>query len=240
MPCKKQTLIFIFLLSLFRANAQQPFRLHSPEEYITGSLLLGMNIGGNYLYNHKVPLTEEAILKLDRTSLNAFDRNATFHYSRSARLWSDRLLLSSLFFPLALLADKTMRNEATPVIVIALESTVLTSMEIQFVKGLAQRPRPFMYNPEVPMEIKRNRDATASFFSGHTAMTATLSFYSARMITAYHPDKKRDPFIWAGAALVPAATGYLRFKAGKHYPTDILTGLLIGALNGVLVAELHR
>jgi membrane-associated phospholipid phosphatase len=34
--------------------------------------------------------------------------------------------------------------------------------------------------------------------------------------------------------------GYLRFAAGRHYPTDILAGALIGSLVGWLVPQLHE
>ena len=40
--------------------------------------------------------------------------------------------------------------------------------------------------------------------------------------------------------MLPAVTGYLRFKAGKHFPTDIIVGYGVGATIGYLVPELHK
>ncbi len=42
-----------------------------------------------------------------------------------------------------------------------------------------------------------------------------------------------------GAGL-PALTGYLRIRAGKHYPSDVLAGYALGALIGYAVPALHR
>ena len=38
----------------------------------------------------------------------------------------------------------------------------------------------------------------------------------------------------------PAFVGYLRYRALKHYPTDLLIGVFIGASLGILIPELHR
>jgi len=39
---------------------------------------------------------------------------------------------------------------------------------------------------------------------------------------------------------MPAVTGYLRYEAGRHFPTDILGGYALGALTGVLIPIMHR
>ncbi len=44
-----------------------------------------------------------------------------------------------------------------------------------------------------------------------------------------------------GAALIPPVTvGYLRIKAMRHFPTDVITGLAVGAAVGILVPHLHK
>ena len=37
-----------------------------------------------------------------------------------------------------------------------------------------------------------------------------------------------------------ATTGYLRYAAGRHYPTDILAGAAMGAFVGYIVPSLHE
>jgi len=40
--------------------------------------------------------------------------------------------------------------------------------------------------------------------------------------------------------LFASTIGYLRYKSGKHFPTDILTGALIGSAIGYFIPFIHR
>jgi membrane-associated phospholipid phosphatase len=48
------------------------------------------------------------------------------------------------------------------------------------------------------------------------------------------------PYVWATAAAFPLVTGILRLTAGKHYPSDVLVGYLVGAATGILVPFAHQ
>jgi membrane-associated phospholipid phosphatase len=53
-------------------------------------------------------------------------------------------------------------------------------------------------------------------------------------------DTKISGKLWvAGGLLAGGATMYLRFHAGKHYPSDILAGLIVGAGIAVLNYKIH-
>ena len=110
------------------------------------------------------------------------------------------------------------------------------------VKNAVRRPRPFVYNPDptIPLNIKLKPDARRSFFSGHTSTTAAMSFLTAKMYSDFHPNSDARPFFWGAAAIIPAATGYLRVRGGKHFPTDVITGYIVGTLVGILVPALHK
>ncbi|HNP47746.1 MAG TPA: phosphatase PAP2 family protein [Bacteroidia bacterium] len=233
--------VFISLLwSITSASAQVPFKLYNPGDYFAGAGIIGINFGSNALYNHKSPLTDTEIAALSVQNISSFDRSATRFYSRQAARWSDGFLIAGTLLPAGLFIAKEFRDDNGIVAVMALESILLSSAEVQLVKGLVKRPRPFVYNPIAPQSEKRKKDATASFFSGHTALTATASMYTASVYTMTHPDNKRDPWIWTGAVLIPLTTGYLRYKAGKHFPSDILAGFIIGSINGILIPQLHK
>ena len=60
------------------------------------------------------------------------------------------------------------------------------------------------------------------------------------MLNDFYPDSKAKPIIWTSAALIPAITGYLRVKAGRHFTSDVLVGFLVGAAVGWVIPELHR
>jgi membrane-associated phospholipid phosphatase len=84
------------------------------------------------------------------------------------------------------------------------------------------------------------RDARESFFSGHTSTTAAFAFSTAKIWSDHHVGSRWQPWVWVGAAAVPLTTGILRIRAGKHFPSDVLAGMAVGALCGWLVPELHR
>ena len=85
-------------------------------------------------------------------------------------------------------------------------------------KHLVARPRPWLSLPLIPLvqELDPN-----SFPSGHTcaAFAAALSW------------RGRLPWKWAGRTAVALAVcmGLSRLYVGVHYPSDVITGGLIGA-----------
>ncbi|MBK8516636.1 MAG: phosphatase PAP2 family protein [Saprospiraceae bacterium] len=77
-------------------------------------------------------------------------------------------------------------------------------------------------------------------FSGHTSSTTALSFFTAKVYIDTHPDMKNKWIVWTMGAAIPATIGYLRYEAGKHYPTDIISGYLVGATIGYLIPKIHK
>ncbi|MCB0632786.1 MAG: phosphatase PAP2 family protein, partial [Lewinella sp.] len=101
-----------------------------------------------------------------------------------------------------------------------------------------KRPRPYAFSRILPgmisEQILLKKNTLRSFFSGHTSIVACNSFMAAKMLTDFYPESKVKPIIWTTATLLPAITGYLRVKAGKHFITDVLAGLAAGAAVGLL------
>ena len=63
----------------------------------------------------------------------------------------------------------------------------------------------------------------------------------AKVFSDYHPELGNKKFWLYGAALIPpVVVGALRVKAMKHFPTDIMAGLTVGAAIGILVPQLHK
>jgi membrane-associated phospholipid phosphatase len=229
---------FSLALSIPATVLPQPvFKLLSPGDYITSGLLIPVNIGTGIMYRHKKPLTEENIRLLDPLSVNGFDRPAIKNFSIASAHTSDALLIGSLAAPLFLLADKGIRDEAGVCGVIYFETLGITAAEVTFIKSIIPRARPFVYNANAPMREKLKADANCSFFSGHTAMTAAACFFTAGIYTGIHGPKY--DWMWAVAAVPPVATGFFRYKAGKHFVTDIIAGLIVGSANGYILTQLH-
>ena len=52
------------------------------------------------------------------------------------------------------------------------------------------------------------------------------------------PFRSRRPY--CAALIPPAIVGYYRYKAMRHFPTDIMVGMAVGATVGILVPHLHK
>lgn len=46
--------------------------------------------------------------------------------------------------------------------------------------------------------------------------------------------------IWGASLAVASTTGFLRYKSGHHFPTDVLAGALAGGVIGYLIPVLHK
>lgn len=209
---------------------------------LTGTALL--TTGFVMMENDQVtPFTSTEVNALDRSDVNSFDRGATYNKSNTAREASDIILVSSLLvMPQLFLFQNHTREDIGSLLVMSYEVLSINYGITNIVKSSVNRIRPYAYNPDYSYEQRTDRESRFSFYSGHTSVTASLTFLWAQVMTDYHPDlaKGYKIGIWSFAALVPATTGYLRVKAGKHYPSDVITGYAIGALTGVLIPHMHK
>jgi len=192
--------------------------------------------------NKTLPFTETELNHLNRDDLRAFDRPAAYKYSPQAAAISDVFRAGVVILPIIFLSSHHTRSDIGSLAVMGLEVGAITYGLTLSIKNIANRPRPLVYNPEAPFEERTNNISKRSFFSGHTSFTSSFSFYTAKVITDYHPNMKTGIKIavWSTAAIIPAITGYLRVEAGKHFPTDVMTGYAVGAVTGWLVPHLHK
>lgn len=186
--------------------------------------------------------TLDEINALNTRDILGFDRPSAFNNSSQAASYSDFFRSVVTFFPIYFLSNHYTKKDIGPLLAMSTEVFAITFGLTTISKDWAGRPRPFTYNPDVPLGDKMEKDARRSFFSGHTSHTAALSFFMAKVITDYHPNMKKGLkfFFWSFAATIPALTGYLRVKAGRHFPTDVMAGYAVGALVGYLVPHLHK
>ena len=106
-------------------------------------------------------------------------------------------------------------------------------------KTIVKRTRPYVYDPNTPLEKKQSVDARFSFYSGHTSTTAATTFFIARIFSDYLENTLTKTLIWTGAIVYPALVGYARRNTGNHFRTDVIVGYLIGASIGYFIPELH-
>lgn len=177
---------------------------------------------------------------IDMRNVPAIDRVATHQWSLRAHRTSNALFGIAVGAALATsIVNQHGEQPMLPVVIIA-ESGLLCAGITNTVKELVRRPRPYLYNPDVPASAYDTAKDQVSFWSGHTANTAAITFACASMVQRSDASQGLKTATWIGAAVTPAAMGYLRVKAGRHFPTDVLTGYAVGALMGLVVPYFHR
>ena len=201
---------------------------------------IGTTLASSLVTQNVEALTVDEVAALDPNDVNGLDRFATENWSPSAGHASDAGLVIGGLAPFATLIPKAGREELGTIVIMGLEGLFLTYGSTSLTKAVALRARPFVYNPNADEVGKYVNDARFSFFSGHTSLTAYGCFFTAKVLHDLHPDARWRPYLWGGAALVSGATGYLRIAAGKHFPTDVITGFAVGAGIGWLVPALHK
>ncbi len=238
---KKNILLWFGLVFFVSVSGQQsPYRLSYAKDIGFGVGLVSINAFDLYMMKKTNPLTETDIQSLSVSTVLPMDRFTTRQWHPQAAKVSDVALYGSFVLPFALFASSNIREDCKNTGILGLESFATTIALTNLSKSLIKRTRPYVYNPDVPMEYKLEKDARYSFFSGHTSAVANFAFFSAKVYSDHHPDSKALPFVWGGAFAIPAATAYLRVRAGKHFPTDVITGYLIGAAAGYLIPHLHK
>lgn len=219
-------------------NAYNQFT--NSEKYLLSAEVLYVFSTAYFVQKAVKAPTESDILKLNKLDINSFDRSACDNYSLKSADASDILLLVCAAAPELLAFDMDNESEALTHALMMIENLSLTMGTTNLLKGTVQRYRPFTYNENVPIDKKLNADAKTSFFSGHTSISFASMTFLAKTYQDYYPNSSYTPYVWAGSMLLASTVGYLRYDAGKHFPSDIIVGALVGSTIGYLVPELHK
>lgn len=225
-------------------HAQRPFpyRLAAGRESALLAVGLG-TLGVGVVVNAELDvLTPQDIAALDPQGINGLDRPATTHWSRSASRVSDGLLLATIAGPMSLIAVAPGSPAPVTVAVMFGETILLANGIGQLSKTLIRRVRPYAYNDDsdIPLDKKMSKSARQSFPSGHAANAFASAVFVSVVYAHLRPTSPARPWIWAGSLATATTVGYLRYNAGKHFPTDIVAGAVLGGAVGWLVPRLHE
>jgi membrane-associated phospholipid phosphatase len=180
------------------------------------------------------------IQSLNVNNINGFDRWAAAKYSEKADATSDIFFYASIPMPLLLLADKDIRKDAAKIGFLYLETLSVTGIFYTATPYMVDRYRPFAYNTSVPMDQRVSGNARNSFLAGHPALVGTTTFFMAKIYSDYHPESNFKYVLFGVAIAATGTTAYLRHRAGRHFPSDLLTGMTVGTLSGILVPHFHK
>jgi membrane-associated phospholipid phosphatase len=241
--------LFILVLmanSLLAQDRPFPYELKK-RDFLLLPLGLGMTVLGESLCDNQDPITLEEIRLLDRYDVNGFDRSATHNWSPQWGKRSDRYRDILVYSSLLLLSVPPLLHaklsETAIVATMFLESCLFLSGFTFMTKATVGRRRPYLYNTSLSVEERHSiggDDAYFSFFSGHTAAAFTAATFLSKVITDIHGDSILTKLLWGSSLTLAAMTGYARFKAGKHYPSDVIAGAVVGFAIGYLIPTLHK
>lgn len=165
------------------------------------------------------------------------------NFSSSAASASDLLVTVSVLTPLALQVGQGLTAETGKRSLVYGETIAIGLALNAVTKSLVGRPRPYVYNgdPRVEAYARRQRkDSHLSFYSGHAATAFAAAVSGGYLFAQSTDDVRARTAVWASGLLVAGATANLRVRAGKHFPSDVIVGALVGAGVGLAVPYLHH
>ena len=240
---KKLFCLLVGILFLTGSIAQEKNSPYETNFWKDGAWIttgVGLNVLGVLLIQNKDDLTATEVANLDRNDIWGIDRGAAGNFSESADEFSYIPFYTSFALPLSFLLGEDERSNFGQISVLFIETMATTGALFTITAGAVQKSRPLVYNEDLAFEVRADANAQRSFFAGHTAATAAATFFTAKVFQDFNPDSKALPYVWGGAVAIPGLVGYLRTKAGKHFLTDNIIGLGIGAAAGILIPEIHK
>lgn len=128
-------------------------------------------------------------------------------------------------------------KERNQYLLLTTQNVWITANLTQTTKLLMARNRPYTQESSF---ISTKRDDHHSFISGHSSITATAATTAILMALNQPnvPQWGKTAAYTAGGLAITTAT--LRIAAGKHYPSDVVTGILVGVAVALINTKIHE
>ena len=229
---------------------------HTPHVYrmnywVSGAFSLVATAADIYaipnIIKAKEPLTDDELKGISTNTHNGFDEWALKQDpSKREEFYkaSDYVLPAIIVSAAALGLDKNIRKDWARILMMYYEMHSVTFSMYNFSPfgpAFQNKIRPYSYYNYYTDDQRKTGNNRNSQSSGHTASAAAATFFMVKVYTDYHPEIGRKKYLLYGLATIPPLVeGYLRMKALAHFPSDILIGLVVGGVCGVVVPDLHK
>ncbi|MBU6324580.1 MAG: phosphatase PAP2 family protein [Bacteroidetes bacterium] len=152
---------------------------------------------------------------------------------------SDLLLMAQMALPF-IGTIPNMKDRGWVNATLVCSQSLLWTMNItQGIKLMKLRSRPLVYALNTPESVKNNIDARYSFISGHSSAAFCLATSFTLAMKQMNMPATRRTILSAASFITAGGIAVMRVAAGKHYPTDVLAGILVGCGVALLNHQLH-
>ena len=217
---------------------------------VTGSII-GVGLTTNYVgvnrIFHKPELSLLEIQTLNKDVIYSID-NWALQQDPSRRdvfaNYSNYAVVCTVVLPVFLLFDKQIQRDWVDVLLMYVETMSITPNIYEWSPlgpTFQNRIRPLAYYDQLTYDQRKSGSNRNSFYSGHDGVVTASTFFMAKVYIDYHPEIGDNKYLLYGAATIPPLImGYFRVRALAHFPSDVLVGMGVGALCGIVIPELHR
>jgi membrane-associated phospholipid phosphatase len=244
------TFLALFSLVYGAASAEPVYEL---DPVADGSVLAaGMAIG--LVERVFLPLTAPAAPqctltdegRCDPTELHPWDAAVVGQWNEDWALVTDVALAGAFVLPYGVLAVDSLLSPSDARVrdflvdsSVVLESFLVSNVAVITLKHAMNRPRPTQYTHEAPEETFAILEHQLSFPSGHAAAVGSAMSSTALTWWLRHPESPARWVFVGGALGLTSLTAVGRVQAGKHFPSDVFAGAILGSAIGLAVPWMH-
>lgn len=234
---------------------ESPYEVSWTKDLIISGVAAGSLLFGNYkLKNEPIPqFVMGSFTQADIEKINKFDRIVAGDWDIDAKD-KGKIFKSTARFvvPMALVGLPGSMESRAKLALIYVQGRALNGGLVQLAKGTTNRYRPYTYMPLDEIELLTGEaeeefledvvddDIEDSFFSGDAATTSYGLMFFAKVYNDYYPDSRWKYVVWGTAGIGTGLGAYYRAKSGKHFPSDVIVGSIVGGGLGILLPHLHK
>ncbi len=227
-----------------------PIHPYKINVWVSGTISVIGSVGDYFaipMLKDKPRISDEELNALNTKPLTGLDKWA-LEQDPTKRVYfdhmSDNVITGIFILPLTLAFDKGIRHDGLKLLLMYYESQAVTFSIFNYSPlgpNFQSKFRPMAYYTDIPTSDRNVGNNRNSFFAGHVSSATSAAFFMAKVYSDYHPNIGAKKYLLYAAATLPGfAMSYLRVRALKHFPSDALVGMCVGAVCGVAIPSLHH
>jgi len=231
--------------------SNKPSHLYRMNYWVSGVFCGVATVADVYaiptIIKSKPDLTAQELQSVNRNAVPSFDRWALQQNPAQRQMYlnaADYGLPVVILIPGLLALNKNVRKDWARILLMYYEMHAITFSMYNFSffgPAFQDKYRPVIYYTQLPIDERAVGNNRNSMYSGHAATAAASMFFMVKVYNDYHPEIGGKKYLLYALSTIPAfAIGYFRVMGLEHFPSDVMIGVTIGAVCGILVPEVHR